>query len=80
MKHIIEILKENGFEQMFPFVEAFRKDNIHVNVFYQVNDRKDKLEDAICYPLGIKVTKFNLPKAEIKIFKSQENALKYIFE
>jgi len=32
VKHIIEILKENGFEQMFPFVEAFIKGNIHVNV------------------------------------------------
>lgn len=76
---ISETLKQNGFKQLFPFVEAFVKDNIHVNVCY-VLKREDKLEDALTSPLGIKVTKFDLPKATTKIFKNHKNALKYILE
>lgn len=80
MKHIIETLKENGFEQMFPFVEAFIKGNIHVNICYQIK-RNDVLEDTDRSSVfGIKVTKFNLPNATTKIFRNESNALKYILE
>ena len=75
-----EILLQKGFVSHFPFIGFYTKENIHVKMFYQVNFRKDKIEDSFNCHFGIKVTKFDLPNMIEKIFKEENNALKYIFE
>lgn len=77
---ISDILKQKGFNQLFPFVEAFSKDNIHVNICYQMK-RNDVFEDTDRSSIfGIKVTKFDLPKVTVKIFRNESNAIEYILK
>lgn len=77
-----DLLKQNGFLQLFPCLQHFRKEIsetelIQVNTCY-LPKRNDIIEDETGRAIYIKVTKINLPSSESKVFHKPENALSYI--
>lgn len=76
-----EILNFNGFYFNFPFVDHFIKEisetkSIIINTSYFLK-RNDVVEDTDTGILFFKVSKIELPKKEVKIFKCLDNALKF---
>jgi hypothetical protein len=67
-----------GFEQKFPFVPFFYKDDIQVKTDYRPT-KNDVIEDTSGHCMFCnKITVFDLPNAKSYCFKSDENALKFI--
>ena len=79
---IMQLLINEGFNQMFPFVDQFQKRindtcaiNVHTSYLIKRTDISEDYENGVFY---YKITVINLPNKETKIFKKIENALKYI--
>lgn len=76
-----ELLISNGFTQLFPFVDTFRKHTSELSCIQvrtcHLLKKGEKVEDSTSGAIFIKVTKIQLPKSESKIFHKIENALAY---
>lgn len=78
----MQLLINEGFNQMFPFVDQFQKRindtcaiSVHTSYLIKRTDISEDYEKGVFY---YKITVINLPNKETKIFKNIENALKYI--